>query len=299
MRTTARRRSAPGPHQLRRLVESLDRTLVAAGDTAAYLIGVIPLGAHPPRAVGHRLGEVGLVEVPPGGHPLDLLTGWHAPDDWAAVGVATGGRCLVHGPAGPAGAALHLVLLVSRSGATAAAVRPNSGRGPGEVVLTADPPGAGPEGRLVEACLRVLGRPTRPPPGGTVELWARQWLDAVMAAAVAAPVPPLCWPEVAARHPHPAGDGTVVGIDAYIEGCAATAADLTWDVLRQAAAAGAASAAPVTPAEAAWMDDGMFARELLAPFPEVPELLGDLAGLVTADAHAGVLAALAAWGVHP
>lgn len=284
--TTHRRRAAPGPRQLRVLVESLDRSLVTADEASQFLIAVMP--RH----------EIGLLPLPDGAHPLDLLTGWHAPHEWAAVGVSAGGRSLLQGAAGPPGSAVHLVLLVSRSGATAAVVRPGATEGTGQVVLTADPPGAGPEGRLVEACLRAMRRPTRPPPPGTAELWARKWLDAVMAAAAVGPVPPLCWPEVAARHPHAAGEAASVGVDTFIGRCADTAADLTWGALRRAAAAGAVGAERVTPIEAAWMDDGMFARELLASFPEPTELLADLTELITVDALAAVHAALAGWGVQ-
>ncbi|CAN5808785.1 hypothetical protein BH24ACT3_BH24ACT3_12810 [soil metagenome] len=248
------------------------------------------------RPAGARTDEVelGFLAVPVGDHPYDHMVGCVAPPDWLAVGVATGGDARHSAPGGPPPARAGLVVVASRSGALASSVR----LGDDEPLIHAGRADATVEGRLVDGCLRVLGQPTPDPPGGTAEYWARWWLDSIMVEATARPAAPLPWPEVAGHHPLAPRSATPT-VDELVVLGDDTAPHLSWSTLRSLHARGRVAVDGIMAHEAGWMDDGMFARELLAPYPDPGEVLCDLADLVTADALEGVRGALAAWGVGP
>jgi len=67
---------------------------------------------------------------------------------------------------------------------------------------------------------------------------------------------------------------------------------LTWPGLRRAGVAGDPLPVPISPADAAWMDDGMFSRWTLGFFPDLDDLRSDIEFLAppgVADAIARVV----------
>jgi hypothetical protein len=56
-----------------------------------------------------------------------------------------------------------------------------------------------------------------------------------------------------------------------------------WAILRRECAGGLLAVGGVSPATAAWMDDGMFSRQVLAAYPDLHELVADLAALLPAN----------------
>ena len=135
------------------------------------------------------------------------------------------------------------------------------------------------DGRVVDACRRVLGLPTPPAPGSP-QVWATVvWVDAVLAATLAADLgEPPGWHALAALDPlDHAGDR----------------AGLTWSLVRASCAAGLVVVPGVDAELAAWMDDGMFAREATAALPPLFDMLHDLRDLLAPHVLDHVLARVA------
>jgi hypothetical protein len=156
------------------------------------------------------------------------------------------------GVASPGGRRARVVTLVSRTGTEHAVATLDDG-------TVIDEPG---EGTVGDALRRCLGLPTPPPPCTTEELFNRHWLLAVLAAGGG--TRPMTWRQAAGLHP-----------------CTLLAADLadpcTWADLRRMTAAGSIAPARLTADLAAWMDDGMFARWVMADLPPAQRLLDELA----------------------
>ncbi len=247
------------------------------------------------RHVDARGVELGLVPTE-GEHPLELLTAFDAPSDWAAVGVAaTGiGREVagVDDPCGDgqSGRVLHLV---ARNGAWASRWR-------GQHLDGADHR-AEPGGRIDDACRRAFGVPTAPPGIALAALLAFAWLDAVLARATTRPS--LTWTEVALLHP-----AVAICLGAAIDGAPPAFAANVLDVLDEvgwaevrAAAAAEVWRPPGIPCGCAaeWLDDGAFSRWVLGALPEPRHLAASLAELVPPTVVDGIEEALAWWAVAP
>jgi hypothetical protein len=146
------------------------------------------------------------------------------------------------------------VVAVCRDGSTASVLTP-----PGSLVTTGphDPP----VGHLADAMQRVLGLPTPPPPVPVDHLHARLWADRVLAAVLAGE-------RVDRRRVRALQPGR----------------SRSWADVRTACAAGAWGELGVDPEVAEWMDDGTFARWVLAELPDAAEVVLDLADVVPADA---------------
>ncbi|MGH9209385.1 MAG: hypothetical protein ACRD2C_01740 [Acidimicrobiales bacterium] len=237
-------------------------------------------------------------------HPLDVLIGFTAPRDWLALGVHCSGRAFSLDHAPPEPQAVIITTLVDRSGRGAGLLRylPSGGRsatrgpddsdrataragngdddGDGEVVTRYDD---APEGLIGDACRRALGVPTAPPPASTAELWLRLWLDRVVEAAVFSGRDDckLGWNDVVALHPAAtlgsggrggamAGPAALDDPYAVAEMTLALAERWDWARLRRDPEVLAFAGPPVTPDLAAWMDDGMFARVVLADLAALP-----------------------------
>jgi hypothetical protein len=218
-----------------------------------------------------------------GAHPLDVLAGFVAPDDWRAIGVCATGRA--HEPAGTS--EVTFTLLVDRGGATASLLQ----RG-GELEVL---PGR-PDGLVADACRRALGLPTAPPPGSSLALWTVIWLDRVVAEAHArSPGQPApTWSSVAGLHPASGSRGGADPVALALD-AAALAEAWPWGRLRAEPAMADLPGVSPSPALAHWMDDGMWARWLIAELPSVaglldaarallPPVVGDAVGLVVAAA---------------
>jgi len=282
---------SPAPARLASLVLAADRELHAAGvDGAVLRVG-------PLAPAGSPLAWFPLE----GAHPLDVLLGFTAPAHWPALGVSCAGRGRVlagggppTGPAArPVAEPVRVTVLLDRAGAAAGVVR----RGDRTTPL-ADPP----QGTVADACRRALGLPTAPPPPSTLGLWTLVWLDRLVERAATGPgTAPGSWPEVARLHPaagpagghHPGGVPDPAGLAAA---AAALAEAWPWHRLRAEPTLADVPGPPVPEALAAWMDDGMWARWLLARLPARADLLAAVHALLRPDLAAAVAAvAGAAW----
>lgn len=236
-----------------------------------------------------------------GRHPLEVLMGFVAPRHWRALGVSCPGRALSldpegrpqRGPAGRPPAPITVTVLFDRGGGAAGVMR----RG-GEVTsLTGQP-----EGVVADACRRALGLPTAPPPPSTLGLWTLTWLDRLVEVAGQADAASRLrtWPAVAALHA--AGmPGTGPGATASPAELVASARLLAeawpWSRLRREPRAADVPGPPTSADLAAWMDDGMWARWLLARLPAADDLLAGVQALLPPVLSEGVIAvARATWG---
>lgn len=183
---------------------------------------------------------------------------------------------------------------VHRSGALAIGV----GRG-GEIVsLLATDDGVidtrEPQGWLIDACLRAVGRPTRPCNLSPLAFPIVLWLDRLMVSLLNAPVgAPMTWHQAVALCPVPRRWRSHDAVDL---GTTLASTTTSWRTLRTATAQGRRSPVGVSPGQAAWMDDAMFARWCMGGFPEPASLRGDVEFLAPAEVAERVdLALRAAW----
>jgi hypothetical protein len=219
-----------------------------------------------------------------GGHPLDVLLGFVAPDHWMALGVSTPGHA--H-PVGDDGrvvrsadpSRIRVTVLFDRSGRAAGRLRQG-----GEVAAL---PGS-PEGVVTDACRRCLGLATGPPPATTALLWTLTWLDRLVDAAGGATTSrrPASWADVARLHPAasspPPGPEADVGPEpgALAAATVALAEAWPWSRLRADPSLVDVPGALPEPHVIRWMDDGMWARWLLSTFPTIDDLVAAVWGLL-------------------
>ncbi len=186
--------------------------------------------------------------------------------------------------------------LLARSGAAVSRI---GGDDMGPVDLGVDQPI---EGRLADACRRVLGLPTPPPPGDSRLLFALQWIDRVSIEAFMRVEDRLTWSEVARMHPFAdilEGSGLDCDIDDHLTEVGNAAGQAwPWDRIRAACASGRQPVATVTAAAAEWADDGAFARMLLEDFPELDDLLVSLGALLAPSVISRIDATLHHWDVR-
>jgi hypothetical protein len=239
---------------------------VGVGDADGFDLGVLPLE---------------------GRHPTELLLGWTAPPEWHAVGMATSGWAYhVAERSSPDRRRhrVHVVSLLSRTGEHAHRT-------------TADDPALAPllgaelpVGEQVDLLRRVLTLPTDPPPVDASAYWSIQWLSEL----VSAGQPPTT--AEAALDVHPAMRllrHGVRGADADAEDVlAAFHRVLTWSRLRALAADDRFEVPDLLPADAAWLDDGAFARFVLNRCPPLHVLRARLAAHLPDDVAVAVLALL-------
>jgi hypothetical protein len=199
------------------------------------------------------------------------ILGWKAPPDCAAVGVVATGRMSVDGDghelphALRAGAEheIRMSCLVTRSGEVASLVEL-----PGGEAIEETPA----EGRVLDCLKRCLGLPTPPPPVGAEHLDLLQWLVAIIEEATRSPQQ-LSWRQIARLHPCGSPPGLGESLPAQ-----------SWELLRVLTARRLWGAELLDPDLAQWMDDGMFARWVLASLPAPAELLQRLRPLVAPSA---------------
>jgi hypothetical protein len=257
----------------------------------------------PPLLVG--LTDDGVDHVTPpapmavgtGGEPVDLvasLVGFDAPDDWNAVAVVVQGRSWLLDDRSADPRPVRLTHVVSRGGEVASVVR-----------HAGDPPTVQREqgeGRLVDVCCRILGLPTPAPPADSTALWALQWLDGVVSRVARGE---RMRGLVAAARAHPAVELVADHDPRLVDEAIARLVRLgslmgvqrPWPRLRQACADGTWSVDGVTAAGASWMDDGMFARWVLADYPTFDDYLAELRNLVPEHTVDGIAEVLGRWSL--
>jgi hypothetical protein len=233
----------------------------------------------------------------------DALVGFVAPPEWQAFGLVTRGRTRPLDDTGPLPRAVegaeptpvHVAIVVSRSGAVVSGLRTEDG--PFEVVERSDRVG----GRIPDACRRVLGLATPPPEVAIGPVIALCWVEDVVAASVEDPGG-LTWADAVDLHP-----GAVLARELAVEHGLAdeltcdqllTAGQLilaersTWGQLRHDTAVRPPGDGGVDPQAAAWMDDGMFSREVLAGLLPADALLDLLEPVARPEVVDGVTALL-------
>lgn len=229
------------------------------------------------------------------------LLGWVAPEECQAVGIIATGRLRSLDRPGamvaPAGdetppdwvkavteaaeeseeARIAIACLVARDGSTAWRMRLPDG-------AEADHPPS--EGRLLDCLRRCFGLPTRPPPATPAVLQAVAWLAAVLDAGHRSSRL-LSWSEVSRLHPVAtlvAGDARADCSDLLPALTRVAGAAWSWGDLRREIQDFDALGELVDPELAAWMDDGMFARWVLAALPSADELLASVRPLLVPSA---------------
>jgi hypothetical protein len=292
MARSCRARLRPA-RDLATLALQLDAVAEEAGWGAPpLLVGLTDDGVDhvtPPAIFGAGAGA--------GGEPIDLvasLVGFDAPDDWNAVAVVVQGRSWLLDDRAADPRPVRLTHVVDRGGQVVSVVRhagdaPRVQRGDGE-------------GRLVDVCHRILGLPTPAPPPDSTALWALQWLDGVVSRVARGE---RMRGLVAAARAHPAIELVAEHDPRLVDEAIARLVRLgslmgrqrPWSRLRQACADGTWSVDDLTPAGAAWMDDGMFARWVLAEYPTFDDYLAELRHLVPEHTVDGIAEVLGAWGL--
>ncbi len=227
-----------------------------------------------PVAVGFAIEDddivVSLREV---AHVGDLV-GFDAPDTWSVFGlVATSAqRPIVH--------------LQHRDGQELT------------IVDGAElPPG---EGRVPDVCRRVLGLATRPILYSSARFFAQVWLERCVLHALDHDNP--SWDDLRDRFVfaplcHQAAQPTGRSADQVFRALGRPLAErYPWAILRRTYCSATRDSA-ISPEAATWMDDAMFARELLAERLAVPVLLDDLESMVRRGVADAVREVLVEWGV--
>lgn len=222
-------------------------------------------GSLPPSLLHVALGpdglQLGLLDLE-GRHPSELLLGFVAPDDWYALGSATAGNAYHaadRSTLAPARHRVHTVTLLSRSGELAHRTLVQD-----EPAMTERLSGEAVTGEQIDLLRLALGLPTDPPPCSTGVYWAIGWLASIMAGP-----PPSTWDDLVRAHPaapvrQVADDGD---LDLVFERAERYVAACTWKRLRRMAASGTVTVPSVSPDDARWLDEGAFARLVLARCP--------------------------------
>jgi hypothetical protein len=264
-------------------------------DLARVLLAVVTPD-DPPIAVGvsdagHDEGDLHLKPLL-GGDPAAELRGFRCPDEWQTFGIASRARLRSLDPDGPEPEQTSFVFLVGRSGAAIALAGDDLGR---PLRLEARGEQCG---RVPDACRRALGLATPPPPCDTRTWFALQWLDRACEIALEearrfsweqlAGLYPLATPAFRAELPGPLAEHLIMLGD--IAGSV-----LDWDRLRERAIADDPGGCRLAPHEAAWTDEGTFARILLEPYPELADLVEILQPRLEPDTQAQLAATLHAW----
>ena len=248
------------------------------------------------RAVGPlEAPELGVLPLD-GAHPGTVLLGFTAPEECSALGVVTTGWSLPPGRVdehdternrrtGPSAAdrpdrvAVRSTVLVARDCRIAGRLSID-GADP-----VTSPPGSG---VMVDLLQRALDCPTAPPAFGTIELFASVWLTRLADQEVAD------WPAAAGQHwALELLPGTP---DDLPELALRLADELDWPSLRRAVARHGWDQL-CRAEDAAWFDDGSFARWVVGSYPAISDLWTAVAEHLSPEIASQVEQALDAWAL--
>jgi len=256
----------------------------------ASLLSEVPLGA--PVAIGVALPAACDYAAEMGAPPVEFffrhldcidvvcaLGGFVAPAGWDAFGiVAPGHRMMLDPPADDPGNdpaddladdAVTVCALLGRGGLVVSEVRTVDGTVVSSGATT---------GRAVDACRRVLGLATAPPLLGPHVWRTLRWIDRVLATVLDADLGrPPSWPALSALY---ALDSPALRFTRPACAAQTEPPEWSWYELRNACAGDQLTVPCIDSETAAWMDDGLFAREAIAAFPLLVESLGDLRQLL-------------------
>ena len=256
--------TCPPPDWLDRVADALHE-LGGPDGPRPLLVGAIDLG---PPDHGIRFQLIAL----DGPDPVAAMIGLEAPSHVRAAGIVSGCRAYVPGVDSLEASRGVFIHLVDRSGTSVTrSTHPAGG------LLRLGPTTDMGEGRVADACRRMLGLPTAPPPSDMSSFVVDAWLALVVDAAL--DDPRLSWAAAVGLHPGRPRRGANPG-----EVAAATRRfgdELDWDRFRRACAAdGPPPCVPLDAAAATWMDAGMFARWLVGEMPPWESTLDLLDGIL-------------------
>jgi len=234
----------------------------ATGEDEARLAVVIDSVAEDgePALIGFGDEEVAVKPLD-GLHPATALEGFEVPPSWWAIGVFCTGRIL-HAPDTPSGRtnriSMRMATAITRNNGEFGWIERNGSGREG---------GLGPSiGRVPDSLRRALDLPTPPPPAPTDALFAAWWL------AELADRRCTKWREAAQLHPATklhAIAGEALPAEWLIDVARALGRVWGWNDIREQVAAEQTKMARIDAATAAWMDAGMFSREVLSTVPDL------------------------------
>jgi len=268
---------------------------------------VLSIGVTAPDATGITVAVTALCCT----DPIGSLVGFVAPESWVAMGIVATGRWFpvaeadsdpVHrrrsrlGALAPGGRAR--VATVSTRGGQRLQVVCRDGEVPTPCWDHSDDYG----GRADDVLRRALGLPTTPPRHDPRRLWAVVWCDTI-AELVLSGVNEPSWTDIACIHPSISqlglvdGDARAWAADNLIR-LGADFADLHgWSDLRRLCSCGEWPLRGISADGAGWMDDGMFSRWAMEPYPELDDLLDDLDVMVSDEVSYRMWRSVDAWGL--
>jgi hypothetical protein len=270
------------------VLAELFATELRDGHGPALAIGVVPSG----RDVELHLREL------PDSDPIRLLLGFRAPAEWTAFGVASRARLRDPQTARTVAEGAGFTHFSARSGGFAFAVADQND----EPLVESGPHLA--EGRVPDACRRVLALPTPPPEHDSRELMAVQWLDSLAARALEAEPGSLDWVEAVATNPQAAliaevDPSLAAQIPDHVEELGnAFRRGRPWAHLRAEHAADRVAGFDLDPEHSAWMDEGMFARWAIDSYPPPHHLLEIVDERLSAEVSRRVRSTLRTWGLE-
>lgn len=248
---------------------------LAAGDIEPSLLHVAA-----PDADGFDLGLAPL----DGRHPTDALLGQTAPEHWHAVGLATHGwayHVAERGNPDRRRHRVHVVTLLTRSGEHVH--RTHAEDEDLRDALASELP----SGEQVDLLRRVLGLPTEPPPCDAATYWSIEWLSAL----VGTETPPTTLAEAVLLHPVATliRRGASIGDADLLDVITAFHRVMSWGRMRELASADRFSVPELAADDAAWLDDGSFARFVLNRCPPLDRLRARLGSHLPTEAADDVL----------
>lgn len=222
--------------------ESLNR-LATTIDADLGEVGALPTGESASLIRVTRSGEIAIRSLD-GDHPFDALLGFVAPEDWEVFGVIAPGWGTHYAGAVPTRRRIRVIHVASRSGDEASLLRFAD-----DVSATSIGTDERPAGRVADCVRRALDLPT---PNEPAESLATLWVHGVLQALASRLHPSFGRKRVEAHE---------------IDGIVAAAAPTSWGDERWSVVQSEGSIL-MDGAIAAWMDDGMYARYVLADLPE-------------------------------
>lgn len=264
------------PSDVSELLEFLVRRLDEEYESGTSSVPLPALLRLDGAEVATAVGGVSLHNKPLDGHPVAVLTGFTAPPEWFGIGVVVTGWSHEHGERHRA----RITTMLCRDGSEIGGIRVS-----GRDLQVIHEHAVGP---VADTLRRVLDLATPPPDVSINEWMAKCWLEIVIANARRGKrTRKLTWRETAALHPAI----ETVGAEAedVAEVAPALAANMRWERFRQLHS--------LDEPDAAWMDEGMFARSMVHGRPPIDTLLRRASKRLTAEALRGVEAALADWGL--
>lgn len=222
--------------------ESLNR-LAATIDADLGDVDSLPTGESASLIRVTRSGEIAIRSLD-GDHPFDALLGFVAPEDWEVFGVIAPGWGTQYAESPPTKRRLRVIHVASRTGDEVSLLR-----FAGDDTATSTDSAERPMGRVADCVRRSLNLCTPDEPADSLAtLWVHRVLQAL-----AARLHPSFGRRLVEAHE----------VETIIEHAAPTSwGDERWAVVQSE------GSALMDGAVAAWMDDGMYARYVLADLPE-------------------------------